>query len=173
MPPCSVVCRGTLLPVHSKRLQRTALPIFSSACSSRVCTLSWPHGCASSGPLLPASVLVSVEQESFEWKVLLWAPLQVQCHSCPLVQPQESSDVFSLELALCVDGVQGILDPLREVLVRFPGASPKVSHTPAAATFPALQFTVQADPNALARPAMCTVWSLSNPSCLYKALFPA
>ena len=36
--------------------------------------------------------LVSVEEESFEWKAPLWAPLQVQCHSCPLVQSQESSD---------------------------------------------------------------------------------
>ena len=37
--------------------------------------------------------------------------------SCPLVQSQESSDVYSLELVLCADGVQGVLGPLHEVLV--------------------------------------------------------
>ena len=76
-----------------------------------------------------------------EWKALPWAPLQVQCHSCSLVQWQESSGVYSLELVLCVDGVQGILGPLHEVLVCFPVTSPKVSRTPDAATFPAFQFT--------------------------------
>ena len=43
------------------------------------------------------------------------------------------------ELVLRVSGVQSVLEPLREVLVRLPLALLEVSHAPEPVTFPALQ----------------------------------